>query len=230
MKETIKKENVVNNNLINETIIYIESTNKTTIDMLRWENEKEELDWDYIKFLEWKIDDTEEIIEQLKTTYKLENMNETIKNGGLINNDNQPQVSKELKSNKIQFEDGFRLRDFMDVMDEVDSFLLKKGRDSNLPDEFYQVICSLTMLLDKENLLEREEYFSWVNRRSDRLSKLRNWVDERTKELQLQIDDFKKNELIDYVIEIDESYEEHIENLMDNDLIDIIIEHEQTIN
>ena len=36
--------------------------------------------------------------------------------------------------------------------------------------------------------------------------------------------------LIDYVIEIDESYEKHIENLMDNDLIDIIIEHEQTIN
>ena len=157
-------------------------------------------------------------------------MSKTSKNGGLINNDNQPQVSKELKSNKIQFEDGFRLRDFMDVMDEVDSFLLKKGRDSNLPDEFYQVICSLTMLLDKENLLEREEYFSWVNRRCDRLSKLRNWVDKRTKELQLQIDDFKKDEVIDYVIEIDKSYEEHIENLMDNDLIDIIIEHEQTIN
>ncbi len=157
-------------------------------------------------------------------------MSKTSKNGGLINNDNQPQVSKELKSNKIQFEDGFRLRDFMDVMNEVDSFLLKKGRDSNLPDKFYRVICSLTMLLDKENLLEREEYFSWINRRGDRLSKLRNWVDERTKELQLQIDDFKKNELIDYVIEIDESYEEHIENLMDTDLIDIIIEHEQTIN
>ena len=29
-------------------------------------------------------------------------MNETIKNGGLINNDNQPQVSKELKSNKMK--------------------------------------------------------------------------------------------------------------------------------
>jgi hypothetical protein len=140
-------------------------------------------------------------------------------------------MSKELKSNKIQFEDGFRLRDFMDVMDEVDSFLLKKGRDSNLPDEFYQVICSLTMLLDKENLLEREEYFSWINRRGDRLSKLRNWVDERTKELQLQIDDFKKDELIDYVIEIDKSsYEHQIEHLTDEDLIDIIIEHEQTIN
>ena len=55
-------------------------------------------------------------------------------------------------------------------------------------------------------------------------------VDKRTKELQLQIDDFKKDEVIDYVIEIDESYEEHIENLMDNDLIDIIIEHEQTLN
>ena len=52
-------------------------------------------------------------------------MSKTSKNGGLINNDNQPQVSKELKSNKIQFEDGFRLRDFMDVMDEVDYFLLK---------------------------------------------------------------------------------------------------------
>ena len=157
-------------------------------------------------------------------------MSKTSENGGLINNDNQPQVSKELKSNKIQFEDGFRLRDFMDVMNEVDSFLLKKGRDSNLPDKFYRVICSLTMLLDKENLLEREEYFSWINRRGDRLSKLRNWEDKRTKELQLQIDNFKKDEVIDYVIEIDESYEEHIENLMDNDLIDIIIEHEQIKN
>jgi len=157
-------------------------------------------------------------------------MSKTSKNGGLINNDNQPQVSKELKSNKIQSEDGFRLRYFMDVMDEVDYFLLKRDRYSNLHSKFYQVICSLTRLLDKENLLEREEYFSWINRRGDRLSKLRNWVDKRTKELQLQIDDFKKDELIDYVIEIDESYEEHIENLMDNDLIDIIIEHEQTIN
>ena len=157
-------------------------------------------------------------------------MSKTSKNGGLINNDNQPQVSKELKSNKIQSEDGFRLRYFMDVMDEVDYFLLKRDRYSNLHSKFYQVICSLTRLLDKENLLEREEYFSWINRRGDRLSKLRNWVDKRTKELQLQIDDFKKDEVIDYVIEIDESYEEHIENLMDNDLIDIIIEHEQTIN
>jgi len=157
-------------------------------------------------------------------------MSKTSKNGGLINNDNQPQVSKELKSNKIQSEDGFRLRYFMDVMDEVDYFLLKRDRYSNLHSKFFQVICSLTMLLDKENLLEREEYFSWINRRGDRLSKLRNWVDKRTKELQLQIDDFKKDEVIDYVIEIDESYEEHIENLMDNDLIDIIIEHEQTIN
>jgi len=157
-------------------------------------------------------------------------MSKTSKNGGLINNDNQPQVSKELKSNKIQSEDGFRLRYFMDVMDEVDYFLLKRDRYSNLHSKFYQVICSLTRLLDKENLLEREEYFSWINRRGDRLSKLRNWVDKRTKELQLQIDDFKKDELIDYVIEIDESYEEHIENLMDNDLIDIIIEHEQTLN
>jgi len=157
-------------------------------------------------------------------------MSKTSKNGGLINNDNQPQVSKELKSNKIQSEDGFRLRYFMDVMDEVDYFLLKRDRYSNLHSKFFQVICSLTMLLDKENLLEREEYFSWINRRGDRLSKLRNWVDKRTKELQLQIDDFKKDELIDYVIEIDESYEEHIENLMDNDLIDIIIEHEQTLN
>ena len=154
-------------------------------------------------------------------------MNETSKNGGLINNDNQPQVSKELKSNKIQFEDGFRLRDFMDVMDEVDSFLLKKGRDSNLPNKFYQVICSLTMLLDKENLLEREEYFSWINRRSDRLSKLRKWVDERTKELHLHLN-LHKDELIDYVINIDESsYEHQIEHLTDEDLIDIIIEHEQ---
>ena len=157
-------------------------------------------------------------------------MSKTSKNGGLINNDNQPQVSKELKSNKIQSEDGFRLRYFMDVMDEVDYFLLKRDRYSNLHSKFYQVICSLTRLLDKENLLEREEYFSWINRRGDRLSKLRNWVDKRTKELQLQIDDFKKDEVIDYVIEIDESYEEHIENLMDNDLIDIIIEHEQTLN
>jgi hypothetical protein len=139
-------------------------------------------------------------------------------------------MSKELKSNKIQFEDGFRLRDFMDVMDEVDSFLLKKGRDSNLPDEFYQVICSLTMLLDKENLLEREEYFSWVNRRSDRLSKLRKWVDERTKELHLHLN-LHKDELIDYVINIDESsYEHQIEHLTDEDLIGIIIEHEQTLN
>ena len=157
-------------------------------------------------------------------------MSKTSKNGGLINNDNQPQVSKELKSNKIQSEDGFSLRYFMDVMDEVDYFLLKRDRYSNLPDKFYRVICSLTMLLDKENLLEREEYFSWINRRGDRLSKLRNWEDKRVEELQLQIDDFKKDEVIDYVIEIDESYEEHIENLMNNDLIDIIIEHEQTLN
>jgi hypothetical protein len=63
-----------------------------------------------------------------------------------------------------------------------------------------------------------------------RTNEYRNWEDERTKELQLQIDDFKKDELIDYVIEIDESYEEHIENLMDDDLIDIIIEHEQIKN
>ena len=154
-------------------------------------------------------------------------MNETSKNGGLINNDNQPQVSKELKSNKIQFEDGFRLRDFMDVMDEVDYFLLKRDRYSNLHSKFYQVICSLTMLLDKENLLEREEYFSWINRRSDRLSKLRKWVDERTKELHLHLN-LHKDELIDYVINIDESsYEHQIEHLTDEDLIDIIIEHEQ---
>ena len=153
-------------------------------------------------------------------------MKETSKNGGLINNDNQPQVSKELKSNKIQFEDGFRLRDFMDVMDEVDYFLLKQDKYSS---EFYRVICSLTMLLNKENLLEREEIFSWINRRCDRLSKLRKWVDERTKELHLHLN-LHKDELIDYVIEIDESYEEHIENLMDDDLIDIIIEHEQIKN
>ena len=92
-------------------------------------------------------------------------MSKTSKNGGLINNDNQPQVSKELKSNKMK--------------------------------------------VDK------------------RTNEYRNWEDERTKELQLQIDDFKKDELIDYVIEIDESYEEHIENLTDEDLIDIIIEYEQ---
>ena len=154
-----------------------------------------------------------------------------IKNGDVMNKSNQPQVSKELKSNKIQSEDGFRLRDFMDVMDEVDYFLLKRDRYSNLPDKFYRVICSLTMLLDKENLLEREEIFSWINRRGDRLSKLRNWEDKRTKELQLQIDNFKKDELIDYVIEIDKSsYEHQIEYLTDEDLIDIIIEHEQTLN
>jgi len=157
-------------------------------------------------------------------------MSKTSKNGGLINNDNQPQVSKELKSNKIQSEDGFRLRDFMDVMDEVDYFLLKQNKHSNLSDKFYRKICSLTMLLDKENLLEREEYFSWINRRGDRLSKLRNWEDKRTKELQLQIDDFKKDEVIDYVIEIDKHLEEEIEYLTDEDLIGIIIEHEQTLN
>ena len=67
MKETIKKENVVNNNLINKTIIYIESTHKTTIDMLRWENEKENSDTKWIESLEWEITDTKEIIEQLKT-------------------------------------------------------------------------------------------------------------------------------------------------------------------
>ena len=62
-----------------------------------------------------------------------------------------------------------------------------------------------------------------------RTNKYSNWVDERTKELQLQIDDLKKDELIEYVIEIDESYEEHIENLMDSDLIDIIIEYEEMV-
>lgn len=153
-----------------------------------------------------------------------------IKNGDVMNKSNQPQVSKELKSNKIQSEDGFRLRYFMDVMDEVDYFLLKRDRYSNLHSKFYQVICSLTMLLDKENLLEREEYFSWINRRGDRLSKLRNWEDKRVEELQLQIDDFKKDEVIDYVIEIDKHLEEEIEYLTDEDLIDIIIEHEQTLN
>ena len=95
-------------------------------------------------------------------------MSKTSKNGGLINNDNQPQVSKELKSNKMK--------------------------------------------VDK------------------RTNEYRNWEDERTKELQLQIDDFKKDELIDYVIEIDKSYEHQIEHLTDEDLIDIIIEHEQTLN
>lgn len=118
----------------------------------------------------------------------------------------------------------------MDVMDEVDYFLLKRDRYSNLHSKFYQVIYSLTMLLDKENLLEREEYFSWINRRGDRLSKLRNWEDKRVEELQLQIDDFKKDEVIDYVIEIDKHLEEGIEYLTDEDLIGIIIEHEQTLN
>ena len=64
-----------------------------------------------------------------------------------------------------------------------------------------------------------------------RTNEYRNWVDKRTKELQLQIDDFKKDEVIDYVIEIDESsYEHQIEHLTDEDLIDIIIEHEQIKN
>jgi len=60
-----------------------------------------------------------------------------------------------------------------------------------------------------------------------RTKEYKEWLEKRTKELQLQIDEFKKDELIDYVIEIDESYEEHIENIWDEDLIDIIIEHEQ---
>jgi len=60
-----------------------------------------------------------------------------------------------------------------------------------------------------------------------RTKEYKEWLEKRTKELQLQIDEFEKHEVIDYVIEIDESYEEHIENLMDDDLIDIIIEHEQ---
>jgi hypothetical protein len=63
-----------------------------------------------------------------------------------------------------------------------------------------------------------------------RTKEYKEWLEKRTKELQLQIDEFEKHEVIDYVIEIDESYEEHIENLMDDDLIDIIIEHEQIKN
>ena len=63
-----------------------------------------------------------------------------------------------------------------------------------------------------------------------RTNEYRNWEDKRTKELQLQIDDFKKDEVIDYVIEIDKHLEEEIEYLTDEDLIGIIIEHEQTLN
>jgi hypothetical protein len=47
-------------------------------------------------------------------------MSKTSKNEGLINNDNQPQVSKELKIDKRYIEDVFSFRDFYDVMDRVD--------------------------------------------------------------------------------------------------------------
>tara|TARA_B110000908_G_scaffold62385_1_gene75705 strand:+ start:667 stop:882 length:216 start_codon:yes stop_codon:yes gene_type:complete len=65
--KTIKKENVVNIEIINRTIGFIEYKLEETIDMLRWENEKENSDTKWIESLEWEITDTKEIIEQLKT-------------------------------------------------------------------------------------------------------------------------------------------------------------------
>ena len=59
-----------------------------------------------------------------------------------------------------------------------------------------------------------------------RTTEYKDWLDNRTKELRLEMEDYRKAELIDYVIEIDETYEEHLENMMDDDIIDIITEYE----
>ena len=102
-------------------------------------------------------------------------MSKTSKNEGLINNDNQPQVSKELKIDKRYIEDVFSFRDFYDVMDRVDYHLLKKNKNNShrLDDEFYYCICYLSMLLEKQNLIDKEDYFSWIKRRDDRLVELK---------------------------------------------------------
>jgi len=55
------------NNLIERTIGFIEYKLEETIDMLRWEKEKEKSDTECMKHLEWEITDTNDIIEQLKT-------------------------------------------------------------------------------------------------------------------------------------------------------------------
>jgi len=59
-----------------------------------------------------------------------------------------------------------------------------------------------------------------------RTTEYKDWLDNRTKELRLQLEDYRKDELIDYVLEIDPSNEEYIDTLMDDDLIDIITEYE----
>lgn len=80
-------------------------------------------------------------------------------------------MSKELKSNKIHGVNGFRLRYFYDVMDEVDEYLLKNN-ETPLPDKLYRVVCELNQILLNENLLEDTEVFSFVDRRCERLEKL----------------------------------------------------------
>ena len=80
-------------------------------------------------------------------------------------------MSKELKSNKIHGVNGFRLRYFYDVMDEVDEYLLKKD-ENYLDDKLYRVVRDLTLILLNENLIEKTDCFSFMDRRCERLEKL----------------------------------------------------------
>lgn len=80
-------------------------------------------------------------------------------------------MSKELKIDRIHGDSGFRLRYFYDVIDEVDESLLKNNKTS-LPDKLYSVVCELNQILLKENLIEKTDLFSFMERRCERLEKL----------------------------------------------------------
>ena len=80
-------------------------------------------------------------------------------------------MSKKERLNKIHGERGFRLRYFYDVMDEVDEYLLKNNKTS-LPDKLYRVVCELNQILLNENLIEKTDCFSFMDRRCERLEKL----------------------------------------------------------
>lgn len=80
-------------------------------------------------------------------------------------------MSKELKIDRIHGDSGFRLRYFYDVIDEVDEYLLKNNKTS-LPDKLYRVVCELNQILLNENLIEKTDCFSFMDRRCERLEKL----------------------------------------------------------